>query len=203
LISFSTQPGNVALDGTGRNSPFTGALVKQLGASNDDLSAILIAVRNDVMRETRSKQVPWEHSALTGRFYFNPGAEPKLPAPPLAPPAQMSDAERDWNLAKDTTNNAVLEAFIARYKGTFLADLARARLNELKQRKAESQGPAEFSCGATVGFRIFRKEPPRGVGALGDNEKAYVNDGECGLGHIKEIIGGVKGSGRKVRCVAC
>ena len=36
LISFSTQPGNVALDGTGRNSPFSGALVKQLGASNDD-----------------------------------------------------------------------------------------------------------------------------------------------------------------------
>jgi uncharacterized caspase-like protein len=28
LISFSTQPGNVALDGSGRNSPFTGALAK-------------------------------------------------------------------------------------------------------------------------------------------------------------------------------
>src|SRR5262245_61364864 len=27
LISFSTQPGNVALDGSGRNSPFAGALV--------------------------------------------------------------------------------------------------------------------------------------------------------------------------------
>src|SRR5262249_6485460 len=27
LISFSTQPGNVALDGKGRNSPFAGALV--------------------------------------------------------------------------------------------------------------------------------------------------------------------------------
>jgi uncharacterized caspase-like protein len=26
LISFSTQPGNVALDGTGRNSPFAAAL---------------------------------------------------------------------------------------------------------------------------------------------------------------------------------
>jgi uncharacterized caspase-like protein len=29
LISFSTQPGNVALDGTGRNSPYSGALVKK------------------------------------------------------------------------------------------------------------------------------------------------------------------------------
>ena len=65
LISFSTQPGNVALDGSGRNSPFAGALVRQLSNANDDLSAILIAVRNDVMKETQCKQVPWEHSALT------------------------------------------------------------------------------------------------------------------------------------------
>src|SRR5262245_13316827 len=74
LISFSTEPDNVALDGKGRNSPFAGALVKHIGASNDDLSAILIDVRNDVMKETQRKQVPWEHSALTGRFYFNPAA---------------------------------------------------------------------------------------------------------------------------------
>src|SRR6516225_11852096 len=30
LISFSTQPGNVASDGAGRNSPFAGALVKRV-----------------------------------------------------------------------------------------------------------------------------------------------------------------------------
>ena len=78
LISFSTQPGNVALDGsTGRNSPFAGALARHVLASNDDLGAILIAVRNDVMKETQRKQVPWEHSALTGRFYFNTAALPK------------------------------------------------------------------------------------------------------------------------------
>jgi Caspase domain/TIR domain len=74
LISFSTQPGNIALDGAGRNSPYTGALLKQLTSSSDDLSAMLIAVRNDVMRETQRRQVPWEHSALTGRFYFKVAA---------------------------------------------------------------------------------------------------------------------------------
>jgi hypothetical protein len=96
LVSFSTQPGNVALDGTGRNSPFAGALVKQMDSSHDDLSAMLIAVRNDVMKETQRKQVPWEHSALTGRFYFDlatQGTEaPKteIATPPLvkAPEAQ-------------------------------------------------------------------------------------------------------------------
>ena len=74
LISFSTQPGNTALDGSGRNSPFASSLAKRLTTSGDDLSAVLIDVRNDVRKETQNQQVPWEHSALTGRFYFNPAA---------------------------------------------------------------------------------------------------------------------------------
>jgi hypothetical protein len=76
LISFSTQPGNVALDGNGRNSPFAGALAKYVSTSNESLSDILIRVRKDVMKETQNKQVPWEHSALTGRFYFSAGTRP-------------------------------------------------------------------------------------------------------------------------------
>jgi len=88
LISYSTQPGNVALDGDGRNSPFAAALVKRIkGGAARDLSAILIDVRNDVMSATRNKQVPWEHSALRARFYFTP------PAPP--PAAAQKAAARD------------------------------------------------------------------------------------------------------------
>ena len=71
LISFSTQPGNVALDGTGRNSPFAEALVKHIARQGDDLSSILIKVRTDVMETTRRNQVPWEHSSLTSQFYFS------------------------------------------------------------------------------------------------------------------------------------
>ena len=91
LVSFSTQPGNVALDGTGRNSPFAGALVKHFGAPKDDLSNILIAVRNDVMKETQRKQVPWEHSALTGRFYFSRAQTgPSPPSATATPPSHPS-----------------------------------------------------------------------------------------------------------------
>jgi hypothetical protein len=87
LISYSTQPGNVALDGAGRNSPFAGALVKRVKAgAKRDLSAILIDVRNDVMHATRNKQVPWEHSALRARFYFTP------PAPPPPQKVAVRDA---------------------------------------------------------------------------------------------------------------
>jgi uncharacterized caspase-like protein len=135
LISFSTQPGNVARDGAGRNSPYASALVRQLAASSEDLTAILIAVRLDVMQQTDRKQVPWENSALTGRFYFNPPAP--VPPPALAqrsPPAMqlgLSEAAEVWSATKDSTNVTVLAAFASRYRDTFYAELARARIEEL------------------------------------------------------------------------
>ena len=132
LISFSTQPGNVALDGSGRNSPFASALIGRLIMSTDDLSAILIDVRNDVRKATENKQVPWEHSSLTGRFYFRTAPAIAAPAPP-APTLRLSEAAEAWSAAKDTTNVSVLEDFVARYKDTFYAGLARARIEELKR----------------------------------------------------------------------
>jgi uncharacterized caspase-like protein len=119
LISFSTQPGNVALDGDGRNSPFAGALVKHLATPKNDLSAILIDVRNDVMRSTQNKQVPWEHSALRGRFHFDITIN-------TAPTS--TDAERAWDRTKDSASTEALEAYIRRFGDTFYADLAKARL---------------------------------------------------------------------------
>lgn len=72
LISFSTQPGNVALDGEGRNSPYAAALAKYIDRPGDNISDILINVRKEVMRATNGRQIPWEHTALTDRIVFVP-----------------------------------------------------------------------------------------------------------------------------------
>ena len=73
LISFSTQPGNVALDGTGtRNSPYAGALAKHIATQGKDLPAVLVQVRRDVMATTGKRQIPWEHSALTAEVMLAP-----------------------------------------------------------------------------------------------------------------------------------
>jgi uncharacterized caspase-like protein len=131
LISFSTQPGNVALDGSGRNSPFTRALLRQLSSSSDDLSAMLISVRNEVVKDTARKQVPWEHSALTGRFYFKP--PPKAPAAVSSGVQALSEAAEVWTAIQHTSSIAVLETFIARFAETPFAALAQARLQELRR----------------------------------------------------------------------
>lgn len=70
IISFSTQPDNVAFDGAGRNSPFSAALVKHIGAPDKDMAAVFVAVRKDVLAATNGEQVPWENSSLTGQYFF-------------------------------------------------------------------------------------------------------------------------------------
>lgn len=82
FIAYATQPGNVALDGEGtRNSPFTTALLKHMRIAGRNLPATMIEVRKDVVAATNGRQVPWDHSALTGDFYFVPvAANPSPPA---------------------------------------------------------------------------------------------------------------------------
>jgi uncharacterized caspase-like protein len=75
MIAFSTQPGNVALDGDGRNSPFTSALLSHIDTEGTTINDMMIDVRKDVLKATDGKQVPWENSSLTGQFFFKPARE--------------------------------------------------------------------------------------------------------------------------------
>ena len=51
--------------------------------------------------------------------------------------ASKSEAAEAWDAVKDTTNPALLEAFITRYGTTFFAEIAKARLSELKAAAAK------------------------------------------------------------------
>jgi uncharacterized caspase-like protein len=66
MIAYATQPDNVALDGEGRNSPFTAALLKHLATPGLEIGSVMRRVRADVVEATRSRQVPWDHSSLIG-----------------------------------------------------------------------------------------------------------------------------------------
>jgi tetratricopeptide (TPR) repeat protein len=148
LISFSTQPDSTASDGVGRNSPFTGPLVKHVTGSSDDLNVLLISVRNDVMQTTQGAQIPWEHSALTRQFYFKsrvasaaPPSAAQQPTQSQMPARSSNEAAEAWDRIKDTTSIYVLEKFIEVFKGTFYADLASAKAEELKKQQAGSSRP--------------------------------------------------------------
>lgn len=70
LIVFATAPGKVALDGRGKNSPFTESLVKHLRTPGLEVRQMLTRVRNDVAKATDDRQIPWDNSSLRGDVYL-------------------------------------------------------------------------------------------------------------------------------------
>lgn len=81
LIVYATQPGNIALDGTGLNSPFTAALLEYLEEPGMEIRDILTNVRMEVMKKTEEKQIPWDHSSLIEKVYFKKKKRSFAPPP--------------------------------------------------------------------------------------------------------------------------
>jgi hypothetical protein len=70
FIAFATQPGNIAVDGVGDNSPFTTALLDNVEIPGLSISDMMIRVRNETEKSTLGRQVPWDQSNLREQFYF-------------------------------------------------------------------------------------------------------------------------------------
>ncbi|MEZ5805115.1 MAG: caspase family protein [Rhizobiaceae bacterium] len=70
FVAFATQPGNVTVDGSGENSPFTTALLKNVEIPGLSISDMMIRVRNETEALTLGRQVPWDQSNLREQFYF-------------------------------------------------------------------------------------------------------------------------------------
>lgn len=86
FVSFATSPGEVALDGTGRNSPYTKHLKAAVSTANLTLEDTFKRTLKGVYQETGGKQQPWISSSFFGDFMFRPGAN----APAMQQPNQQS-----------------------------------------------------------------------------------------------------------------
>src|SRR2546423_1412044 len=86
LISYATQPGNVAQDGSDGHSPYTKALAGTIKQAGLDIFQTFNQVGLAVKRQTGGSQQPWVSSSpIDGTFYFVPpevSASPQIAAPP-------------------------------------------------------------------------------------------------------------------------
>jgi uncharacterized caspase-like protein len=92
LLSYATQPGNVALDGDDGHSPYTRALVETMQKPGLDVLQAFNQVGLMVKRATGSSQQPWVSSSpIDGSFYFaSTSSTPQTPiAVPVAPSTSM------------------------------------------------------------------------------------------------------------------
>ena len=90
LISYATQPGSVAQDGSDGHSPYTKALATTIKQTGLDIFQTFNQVGLAVKRETGGSQQPWVSSSpIDGSFYFAAPAVAAGPQVAIAPPPQQ------------------------------------------------------------------------------------------------------------------
>jgi uncharacterized caspase-like protein len=67
IISYATQAGRTAADGTGRNSPYTAAFLRHI-ENREEIGDIFRDISADVYRDTNQAQLPELSLSLIGRF---------------------------------------------------------------------------------------------------------------------------------------
>lgn len=146
LLSFATQPGNVALDGKGRNSPFTKALLKHLGTPGQGVSQDLVYVRREVLRETNGQQVPWENSSLTGEVILRE----KPPQEEVAVEQEDRSLELAyWETIKSSDDPTFFEAYLQQFPDGTFARLAKLKIASLNRRKKQLRDKQERAAQAS------------------------------------------------------
>lgn len=188
LIAFATQPGNVALDGTGRNSPFTTALLQHIERPGLDLGDVMIEVRNSVLNATSGQQVPWEHSSLTGRVYFS---NKKKEADGIA--GQSVDQQQDtekivevafWNSIRESSNPQLFQSYLGRYPEGEFALLANLKIDELAKTASRKEAQDSFDDSnpaignqlADIQSRLYELNYDPGIadGQMGPNTRSAI-----------------------------
>jgi uncharacterized caspase-like protein len=154
LLAFATGPGQVALDGDKGNSPFTRALLENLGAPGLEIRLALTRVRASVSEQTNKQQLPWENTNLTGFFYMNPSAEAPSLATAAASTASPASNELElefWRSVRDSSKPEELNAYLVRYPNGAFASIARARLAEIQVAKVDPAAGAVTTAARSTG----------------------------------------------------
>ena len=81
LVAYAAKDGTTAGDGTGRNSPFTGALVRHIETPGIEINLLFRTVRDDVMSVTQREQQPYLYGSLSKELIYLKGSGPRRTGP--------------------------------------------------------------------------------------------------------------------------
>lgn len=149
FIAFAAKEGATAMDGDGRNSPFTTALLKHLATPGLDIRKAFGFIRDDVLGATGGQQEPYTTNSLGGN-------DVALVAGPAAP--ANADIRADYELAERVGTREAWDSFVAAHPTGFYADLAKAQRNKLEQGRPQGAPPAAEAKPAAPS-----PEPPRPI----------------------------------------
>jgi hypothetical protein len=144
MVAFAAAPGQVASDGSGKNSPFTTALIGHLAGPGLEIGTAFKRVIRDVRKATDGKQSPQILSSLALEFYFNnalPVLEEQAPvATPTIDPGTI-ESEADFQKALRINTPRIWRSFLAKHRSGEKADVARQMLSVMQPSAATSLFP--------------------------------------------------------------
>lgn len=135
LIAFASKAGSTALDGDGKNSPFTAAMVQHVIRPGLDLRKAFGYVRDEVLKATGNRQEPYLYGSLGGDDLSLVPAAPAPTGPQGDPQAAI---RKDYELALHLATRDGWEAFLAQYPDGFYANLARGHLKKISAEEARA-----------------------------------------------------------------
>ena len=144
LIAYSTAPGQVALDGTGKNSPYTQALAEYITDPNLTIEAVFKKVRRKVFFQTEKKQTTWESTSLIEEVYLvDRGDESSLKTPAETRPASVVKEDNFWNQIRDKNDPQLFQTYLQMFPEGSHREIALAQLpradDATKLRKPQGQ----------------------------------------------------------------
>jgi len=148
IVSFSTQAGQTADDGHGRNSPYTSAFLKHIEEPHE-IGDIFREIASDVYDVSGKAQLPELSLSIVGKFYLNAPVSITIAPPGSSAPADpCSASETHWKAAESIGTAAGYEDHLARFPACPFAGLARTRIDGLKQKTALAPATASPAASA-------------------------------------------------------
>jgi hypothetical protein len=135
IVAYATQPGRTAEDGTGRNSPYTSAFLKNIEAK-EEIGTIFRRISADVYQSTNHEQLPELSLSLIGEFYLRGKIDVNLKPDATSTPADT--AKGDFEAAERVDTAGGWDAFLVQHPTGFFAALAKERRTKVVERAAAS-----------------------------------------------------------------
>ena len=141
LVAYAAAAGTTAADGTGRNSPYTAALLSFLEQPLE-LSALFRRVRGQVLDATSGAQRPHEYGSLLGEHYLGGASGPGTltVVDSASSPAVAQQETVFWESIRDSSNPAEFEAYLRQFPAGVFRALATVRLAALRGPAADAPG---------------------------------------------------------------
>ena len=160
LVAYAARDGTTASDGSGRNSPFTSALLANLEKPGLEVGFLFRNVRETVLKATEQRQEPVVYGSLpSSEIYFKmPDAGKVTTAPaPVGPSIVLATPNAVDKPLPDISRDEIALTARSPFQGAKVANISAAVANELRL-DASTEGVAivglaDGGTALSVGFQ--------------------------------------------------